>query len=512
MLAKEIAASGVKTCFGIPGSGTTLDLLHHLEKLGVRIVIPSGEGAAAIMAGTSGRLSGSPGLAFSIRGPGVTNLVPGLAFCAWEALPMLALTESVLTQDGTPSPHKYLDAVAVCRTITKAAIKNGNSTAALSTALRTAASERPGPVLLQLEGPGAPDDDLPSGHLGPAQSRTTITPAQEKEIVRSAFPLVVAGSFVARAQLGSLLSRLQVPVLTTPSGKGATDERSPHSAGVFTGVDGALTPASSLLNQADLAIGIGVHSSELLALPSSKETRWLFLGPSDLNVTDEDRESKGISLTQLPRLLDGKDWGVESIMSLKRELRMELLGRPFSPAHAYSQVQAALGTKVRLVTDTGLFAILAEYLWETPATDQFLGPTSSRTMGAGLPMAIAAALHDRETPVVLAVGDGGIPQYLADLRIAVREQLPLLVVSMGDRTFGSIQRVVKKKSLRVTSLESQGEWREIVRSFDIPVMKATGEGEVERTVSAWSPSSGPAFIDVSFDESDYRASIDGLGQ
>ena len=50
--------------------------------------------AAAIMAGTVGRLSGLAGVALAIKGPGLTNMVPGLAVSAFESFPMVAVVEA----------------------------------------------------------------------------------------------------------------------------------------------------------------------------------------------------------------------------------------------------------------------------------------------------------------------------------------------------------------------------------------------------------------------------------
>ena len=88
LLAQEIAERKVNHIFGIPGSGASLFLLDALEKYDVRFHLTHFEGSGAIMAGAIGKLSGQRGVAISIKGPGLTNMLPGLAACALESFPI----------------------------------------------------------------------------------------------------------------------------------------------------------------------------------------------------------------------------------------------------------------------------------------------------------------------------------------------------------------------------------------------------------------------------------------
>ena len=78
-LAEQIASRNTRFVFGIPGSGPSLDLIDALEKHGVGFHLTHFEGSAALMAGAVGKLSGKSGVAVSIKGPGLTNMLPGLA-------------------------------------------------------------------------------------------------------------------------------------------------------------------------------------------------------------------------------------------------------------------------------------------------------------------------------------------------------------------------------------------------------------------------------------------------
>src|SRR5262245_42126734 len=105
-LAQDIAAHSTDPVFGVPGSGATLALLDRLEAMGREFVLTHFEGAAAIMAGTVGRQSGRAGVALSIKGPGVTNMMPGLAVSFFESFPVVAVVEAYGPAAAAAKAHK----------------------------------------------------------------------------------------------------------------------------------------------------------------------------------------------------------------------------------------------------------------------------------------------------------------------------------------------------------------------------------------------------------------------
>ena len=78
VLARMLQAEGVEKVFGII-DGTYFGFYSSLHKLGIDIVTPRHESCAAHMAGASARLTGKLGVCMASNGPGVANLLPGLA-------------------------------------------------------------------------------------------------------------------------------------------------------------------------------------------------------------------------------------------------------------------------------------------------------------------------------------------------------------------------------------------------------------------------------------------------
>src|SRR5688572_19027569 len=148
-LAAAIATDGVRNVFGIPGGGASLELIDALEQAGVAFHTTHFEGSAAMMAGASGRVRGRAGVALSIKGPGLANMVPGLAFCKLESLPVVAAAESYSPNETTRA-HKRMDHQGLVSAVTKGSwFLDGNGSQFVRLA-RHAEDEPPGPILLNL--------------------------------------------------------------------------------------------------------------------------------------------------------------------------------------------------------------------------------------------------------------------------------------------------------------------------------------------------------------------------
>ena len=132
-------------------------------------------------------------------------------------------------------------------------------------------------------------------------------------------------------------------------------------------------------------------------------------------------------------------------------------------------------------------------------------------MGTAVPMAVAAALGDPNTPTVAVLGDGGIGMYLADARLAVRHRLPLLFVLMTDGGFGSIRARAQREGLTVSPLTiDDPSWLPTFESLRFPATRAESEQALADALADWAPSEGPAYIEIPFEPDAYGAMLNGI--
>ncbi|WP_263626643.1 thiamine pyrophosphate-binding protein, partial [Xinfangfangia pollutisoli] len=90
-LVEGLAARGVEVVFGIPGVHT-IELYRGLEGGPLRHVTPRHEQGAGFMADGYARVTGKPGVAFVITGPGLTNTLTAMGQAREDSVPMLVIS------------------------------------------------------------------------------------------------------------------------------------------------------------------------------------------------------------------------------------------------------------------------------------------------------------------------------------------------------------------------------------------------------------------------------------
>ena len=124
LLVAQLRAEGVDAVFGIPGIHLmhVLDALH--EEPSIRFITTRHEQATTYMADGYSRVTGRPGVAMVVPGPGVYNAASGLA-TAWACSSPVFLIAGQVEQYGLGKglglTHEIHDQLDVVRPITKSA-------------------------------------------------------------------------------------------------------------------------------------------------------------------------------------------------------------------------------------------------------------------------------------------------------------------------------------------------------------------------------------------------------
>jgi acetolactate synthase-1/2/3 large subunit len=514
-LARQIAARNIPFVFGIPGSGPSLDLLDALETLGVGFHLTHFEGTAALMAGAVGKLSGKSGVAVSIKGPGLTNMLPGLAACKLDAFPVVSISEAYLPDAPRKSTHKRLDHAALVSAVAKQNAFLSANGPAFEQLAALAEAEIPGVVHLDLA--AKPASSRPFQNPPLPETDPGAWDDIHRQIGKSATPVVIAGSLAVRLGLPEELNRLEVPVFSTAAAKGVVDERLPHAAGVYTGVGGPLSAEKAILPQADLVIGIGLRHNEVLSV-----------GPFDCPSVGIDplgeKHSFGIKWQQVAGgtiekewlgavfdRLSHKSWGGGRLARNRNELTSHMLRGSFLPAHVYHALAGHFQSRARLVLDTGNFCTIGEHAWAVPRPDLYLASAQGRYMGTGLPLAVGAALYDRTVPTICFCGDGGIGMFAAEIKLAVQNRLPLIVVLFTDAHLGTIRGGALQKALtQQPTVIHRPSWVEAFSGMGAAAERIESVAGLEKTLAAWAMEQGPLFLEAAFDPDAYQRMTDGI--
>jgi acetolactate synthase-1/2/3 large subunit len=499
-LAETLVRKGLTHAFGVAGSGASMALIMELEARGVAYHGVSHEAAGAIMAGTVARVSGRPSVSISIKGPGAVNMLPGVAYNHFEGNPALSVSESYGPDSGGHRMHKRLDHPTLFSPVIKEFGGLADDGAGADGMLDLAFTEVPGPVHIDLGG-------LPQAQ--PSRAVQPLKTPLATDIVLSSGvrrPAVIVGSLATRRGWGEALAALKIPLFTTASAKGIIDEGSPFSAGVFTGAGGELAPERSVLNEADMVIGIGLRNTEVIAANPLVAGSLLIdqvdgglAGGFDAQLVLAGDE---VALGALEGLLKHQ-WGAGEIARSLESLRAEL-SAGWLPGECFDTLNA-LDWDHGLVLDTGSFCTVGEHAWLASQERPFWGSSNGRFMGSAIPTAVGAALARPGLPVFCVVGDGGVRPYGSEIGVAVELGLPICFVLMSDGRYGSVVGVSNSRSFSERAVNiARPLWWRTADSLGCPALAVETAPEFTTAVESWDRS-GPLFIEAKFHRDAYAA-------
>jgi acetolactate synthase-1/2/3 large subunit len=475
-------------------------LILELEARGVAYHSVSHEAAGAIMAGTVARVSGLPSVSISIKGPGAVNMLPGVAYNHFEGNPALSVSESYGPDAGAHRMHKRLDHPSLFYSVTKQFGGLADDGTGADSMLDLAFAEVPGPVHIDLAAPSQVQATPESQPLSPPLASDVALPAEVRR------PAVIVGSLATRRGWGEALAALKIPVFTAASAKGIIDERSPFSAGVFTGVGGELAPERTVLYEADMVIGIGLRNTEVIAanpLPAGSllidQVDGGLSGGFDARTVLAKDEAVLGALRELLK----HQWGAGEIARSLESLREEL-STGWLPGDCFDAFNA-LGWDHGLVLDTGSFCTVGEHTWLASQQRPFWGSSNGRFMGSAIPTAIGASLARPGLPVFCVVGDGGVRPYGSEIGVAVELGLPICFVLMSDGRYGSVAGAPNSGLFSERAVVvNRPSWRRTAESLGCPALAVETASEFATAVESWDRS-GPLFIEAAFDRDAYAA-------
>src|SRR6266542_367302 len=150
---ESLRREGVKTVFGLPG-GVVLKIFDVLcQQKDIDLVLTRHEQGAAHMAEGYSKATGKAGVVLVTSGPGMTNIVTGLADAYMDSVPLVAFTGQVSTNLIGNDAFQEADNVGISRPCTKhnVLVKDVNELAqTIKEAFYIAMSGRPGPVLVDI--------------------------------------------------------------------------------------------------------------------------------------------------------------------------------------------------------------------------------------------------------------------------------------------------------------------------------------------------------------------------
>lgn len=523
VLVEGLQRAGAQRLFGVPGGGSSLELIEAAGRRGLPFVLCHQETAACIMAAVTGELTGRPGAGLVGLGPGAASAVNGAAYAFLDRAPLVLLTDRHADSHAAFTTHQLLDQQALFRPVTKASLLVAPETAdeRIAAAVRLALADPRGPVLLELSadvgGRAVAGDACATPVAASSAGQSAETAAAT--IRAAARPVLLVGlesrTAADAARVRALADRLGAPVLTTYKAKGVVPDDDPLHAGLLTG--GAIEEA--VIGAADLIVAVGLDVVELIPRPWPYRAPVIHIGrtPVDGGYYRPAIELTGdleALLDALLECLDGvvhRGWDTRALAQLKRET-LARLAVPAEGLAPYRVVQIAreLAPAATVVTvDAGAHMFPATTFWTASAPGSFLISNGLATMGFALPAAIAAQLVHPGRRVVCLAGDGGLMMVAAELETVARLALPVVVVVFNDLTLSLIR--IKQDQKRYADLGTRyagPDFCALARSVGFAAFAASTEAELKAAFGEALAAGGPALVDARVDPSGYGPMLD----
>ena len=470
LFVKCLEAEGVTKIFGIPGEENA-DLMISLKKSKIEFVLCRHEQAAAFMADVYGRLTGKAGVCLATLGPGVTNLMTGLADANMDRAPVVAIIGQGSTERLHKESHQIMDSISMVAPISKWAqtiLSAKNVTEVVRKAFKVAETEKPGVTVIELPEDVAKEEVnenpiKPSLIRRPAADYRAVNEAIEL-IISAKNPIILAGNGTIRKRashrLRTLIKNLGVGVINTFMGKGSVSSNDEHS--LFTIGLGSGDYNNLAIDESDLVIAIGYDLVEYS--PSA----WNRIEKGQKNVIHIDYTPAEVDRNYLPNVeiisdlagalyqlnkaliekVGEKNLPVFDIKS-REKARTTMLNHlnqdnddqsfPMKPQRVLSDVRKVMDGNDIVLSDVGAHKMWVAREYNCTEPNTCLISNGFCTMGFALPGSMGAKMVFPERKILSINGDAGFFMNVQDLETAVREKLNVVAVVWLDGEYGLIK-------------------------------------------------------------------------
>ncbi len=537
-----LEAEGVTHIFGVPGEENA-DLMMSLMDSSIDFVLCRHEQAAAFIADAYGRLTGKAGVCLATLGPGVTNLVTGLADANMDRAPVVAIIGQGSTRRLHKESHQNMDAIAMCAPISKWArsILDGETIPeVVRKAFKLAEAEKPGVTVIELP------EDVAKQEVSaqPMHVYKSRRPAADHKAVRQAVeaivaarrPVILAGNGAIRKRAADQLRRLShktgIPVVNTFMGKGALPMDDRHC--LFTmGLQGK-DHINHAMDRVDLVITVGYdlveYSPSFWNAGMDKQVVHIDFLPAEIDahytvsvdvagdIADAlwqiNMELERDHAARLP-LHDIDDW---------RPLRDAILDDfaldrddeafPMKPQRILWDVREALGPDDYLLSDVGAHKMWISRYYQCLQPNTCLISNGFCSMGFALPGAIGAKLAQPQRRVLAICGDAGFMMNVQDLETAVRLGINVVYMVWEDGEYGLIKwKQQNQFDGRHSKLDfGNPDWELLARAFGMWGRRLTGPGQLVPALEEAFRQPGPALIAVPVDYAENMKLTKRLGE
>lgn len=441
--------------FGIPGK-PVVPLIMELDKQGINFILNKHESGSGYAAAGYALMNRKLGIAIATAGPGGTNLLTSAGQAKASHIPVLFITGQLHISDagkalGQDSTFFGTDLVKMFEPVTKfsARIERADQFQRyLQHALEKAHSGVKGPVHLSIP-LDILNEEIEEFEIILPNNMSQVISSKLNEFVdklnAAKKPVILSGkgvhSSLAYEEVKKLAELWNIPVMTTPGGKGTFIETHPLSLGSL-GLGGTERSKEYLKEDIDLMIVIGSKLSDmsLVGIPQNNLPREVI--HFDYNYT---YIGKSLTVPTLPIIGDIRA-NLQSVLekdickskkqfnSLKLEYKIaENTDTPYiSAIKAMEVIREQLPDDSVVFGDDGshTFYAIKHFSIRKPGT--FFFDDVFGAMGHAIGYSIGAQLASKKSRIVCLTGDGCTFMHGTEISTAANYNIPVTYIILNN--------------------------------------------------------------------------------
>jgi acetolactate synthase-1/2/3 large subunit len=485
-IVSALKAEKTEYVFGLPGGELFYDALYDAPE--IKTVLVREESAGPFMAMGYARVSGRPGVCFAPAGPGVANLVPGILEAHSACLPVIAIGCSSKRANAGMGAFQEVDQVSILNPITKwseRVTEPHRISWVMRRAFSLATNGRPGPVYLDIPRDTGAQEAAVSRYM-PVEYplRAGGDPQKIREgaalLLKARRPVLVAGggavSSRAFDEVRRIVEFLNLPLMTTPCGRGILSEEHPMAFGLVGLYFSEI--GEKVYGETDLLITLGSRNEDF----QSGEQRFFPKGAKYIQV-DLDPEEMGRNWVPDVALVGDITLVLQALLrelqraGLKKGRRNPRMAKLLQAKEAYEarvkkeclndtsmplktkrivrELYEVFGQDTILVNENGSQDLWSYYwpYYKVGDINSCVAPGEQTCMGGGCSAAVGAKLAMPEKNVVCTTGDGAFQMFMKELATAAQHKAPVTYVVLNNFSLGWIKFAQRNRGNRFISTD-----------------------------------------------------------
>ena len=532
VLVRSLESYGVTRAFGLVGT-SILEVMDALSTSRIRYVSTRHEQVAVSMADAEGRLTGKPGVALVHGGPGFLNSLISVTNAWKDSSPMVLVAGAVKRRMvGMDSWLEVPESAMVASVVKKAwRVEKGSEAARIfADAYSLAGSPPYGPTFVEV-----PEDvwSLEAGSSVVGLTMRWTRAPTEAEVARAAEllasatrPLIVVGGGINTPDGGealrTLLSRIEVPVVSSGNGRGAVSEDNPLALG-RTGFGGGNGVADGALVQADAVLCVGCGLSDVSTygfnLTPKGEVIIADLDPlwdrkpvpcTMHAACDATEFVRSLAQTAAPQKMkeewksqiEGERKGWDALL---KEAESRTKEGFVNPAKFLRALDGRLPRDAIFAVGQGLHVLYAYSFLKVRSSRSFLAATNMGAMGFVFPAAVGAKIVFPEREAVGVMGDGEFMMTMQDLETAVREKVGVKIVISNDNSYRVLlmRQKIQKMGRIFGTTHSNPDFAKVAEAFGAEGIIVDNDAKIQEGVDfVTRRSNKPLVIELRVDPED----------